>query len=308
MHALLKQKLVAHSKLAAEDLRQIGLLSCEPRSYAPNQDIVRQGDKPDVSVVVVKGMVGRYQTLPNGRRQYISFHIAGEMPDAQSLFIEEMDHAVCAVGPADVGLIPHRELINLFEHRPAVGFAFWRETLIDASIFREAVVNNSARMPMPRMSHFFCEQYYRARAQSGQARIMLSTADAGHPGGYSWHVDRHNQSDVAETSPDWIRRPYRRSAGDDGLGSPHLSGGIQSRLSSHEQARFRGGARIAKTHDVGRLNSRASYRFRIDEEPCHSHVGHALANLYVACRLFRYTQGRNGCVLRNCTRTMTRSR
>lgn len=165
MHALLKQKLQAHSKLAAEDLRQIGVLTCEARSYANNQDIVRQGDKPDVVVVVVKGMVGRYQTLPNGRRQYISFHIAGELPDAQSLFIDEMDHAVCAVGPTDVGRIPHREFIALFERRPAVGFAIWRETLIDAAIFREAAVNNSARPPEARMAHFFCEQYYRARAR-----------------------------------------------------------------------------------------------------------------------------------------------
>jgi hypothetical protein len=34
------------------------------------------------------GMVARYHLLHNGRRQYLSFHIAGDMPDAQALFID----------------------------------------------------------------------------------------------------------------------------------------------------------------------------------------------------------------------------
>ena len=45
-----------------------------------------------------------------------------------------------------------------------VGFAIWRETLIDAAIFREAITNNSSRTAMTRMAHLFCELYYRARA------------------------------------------------------------------------------------------------------------------------------------------------
>lgn len=165
MHSVLQQKLQIHSKLAPEDVKRLDLLSWEARSYGNNQDVVRQGDKPDVSAIVLQGMVGRYQSLPDGRRQYISFHIAGDLPDAQSLFIDEMDHGVCAVGRAEVGLIPHRDILDLFEDRPTVGFAIWRETLLDAAIFREAVVNNSARQPVARMAHFFCERYYRARVR-----------------------------------------------------------------------------------------------------------------------------------------------
>lgn len=47
----------------------------------------------------MSGMVARYHLLRNGRRQYLSFHIAGDMPDSQALFIDKMDHAVCAIGP-----------------------------------------------------------------------------------------------------------------------------------------------------------------------------------------------------------------
>jgi CRP-like cAMP-binding protein len=91
-------------------------------------------------------------------------HIAGDWPDAQGLFLEKMDHSVCAVGAAVVCAIPHKELIRVFQARPKVGFAVWRETLIDAAIFREAITNNSSRTGVARLAHFFCEIYFRSEA------------------------------------------------------------------------------------------------------------------------------------------------
>src|SRR5436309_5540076 len=109
-------------------------------------------------------MVARYHLLDDGRRQYLSFHMSGDMPDAQALFVDKMDHAVCALGPALIAFIPHRQLLAAFNRRPSLGFAIWRETLIDAAIFREAITNNSARTMQARMSHLFCQLVYRARA------------------------------------------------------------------------------------------------------------------------------------------------
>jgi CRP-like cAMP-binding protein len=163
-HRILIRKLKEHSRLASEDLAEINALSHIPKPLAPNEDLIRQGDDPNVSALVMSGMVARYHLLDNGRRQYISFHMAGDMPDAQALFIEKMDHAVCAVGPAVAALIPHKELLAAFDRRPPLAFAIWRETLIDAAIFREAITNNSARTMPSRMAHLFCELVYRARA------------------------------------------------------------------------------------------------------------------------------------------------
>jgi CRP-like cAMP-binding protein len=117
----------------------------------------------------MSGTVGRYHLLSNGRRQYLSFHIIGDMPNAQGLFIDQMDHAVCAMGRAEIAFIPHGEMVRAFKSRPSLAFAVWRETLIDAAIFREAITNNSARTVYARMAHLFCELFYRARA-SGSAK------------------------------------------------------------------------------------------------------------------------------------------
>lgn len=163
VHEVLIRNLQEHSDLAGEDLAQIVRLTFTVRDLAPDEDFIRQGDHPGVAALVVTGMVGRYHLLRTGGRQYLSFHLSGDLPDAQSLFIEKMDHAVCAIGHARVAFIPHQELIASFKRRPDIGFAIWRETLLDASIFREAITNNSARPMQTRMAHLFCELFYRAR-------------------------------------------------------------------------------------------------------------------------------------------------
>jgi CRP-like cAMP-binding protein len=161
---ILIAKLKEHSRLSSEDVAMIRGFSHSFRELAPNEDFIRQGDDPNVSAVVMYGWVARYHLLPNGPRQYLSFHMTGDWPDAQTLFLDRMDHSVCAIGPAVVACIPHKEIIRAFDRRPPIGFAIWRETLIDAAIFREAITNNSARSKPARMAHLFCELFYRARA------------------------------------------------------------------------------------------------------------------------------------------------
>jgi CRP-like cAMP-binding protein len=168
-HDVVIRKLRAHSNLDEADLAAIRRLPYTERQLSREEDIVRQGDKPKASAVVMQGMVARYHTLQTGKRQFLSLHIAGDMPDAQTLFIDSMDHAVCAIEDSVVSLVPHAALLTLFEQRPSIGFAIWRETLIDAAIFREAITNNSGRPLGTRLAHFLCEQYYRARA-AGQAK------------------------------------------------------------------------------------------------------------------------------------------
>lgn len=162
-HDLLAQNLQEHSSLNDAEIAAIAALPHKNRICAPNEDIVRQGDTAKESVIVLEGLVGRYHTLGEGKRQYLSFHIAGDMPDAQGLFLETMDHSVCAMDKALVVTIPHSALLKLFSERPEIGFAVWRETLADASIFRQAITNNSSRPLQARLAHFFCEHYYRAK-------------------------------------------------------------------------------------------------------------------------------------------------
>jgi CRP-like cAMP-binding protein len=162
-HDIAVQKLRRHSQLAGADEDLLRTLAARMRSVEPGEDLTHQGDKPHAATLVVSGMIARYHTMAAGRRQYLSFHFPGDWPDAQSIFLERMDHSVCAIGSAAVASVRHDHLRVTFEARPAIAFALWRETLIDAAIFREAITNNSSRSARARMAHLFCELFYRAQ-------------------------------------------------------------------------------------------------------------------------------------------------
>ena len=82
-----------------------------------------------------------------------------------------MDHAVCAIGDAELAFMPHKEMLRAFERRPSLRFAVSR-TLIDAAIFRETITSNSGRNAQARLAHLFCELFYRASA-SGITRMKF---------------------------------------------------------------------------------------------------------------------------------------
>jgi CRP-like cAMP-binding protein len=162
-HEILIHKLKAHSVLTAEDEAGLRTLSCRTREFGPDEDLVRQGDTPQAAVMVIEGELARYQTLYGGKRQYLSFYLAGDWPDVQGIFLERLDHSICALnGGATVAIFQHDQLRGLIGRTPSIGYAIWRETLIDAAILRAAIANNSARNGPARMAHFFCEIFYRA--------------------------------------------------------------------------------------------------------------------------------------------------
>ena len=108
-------------------------------------------------------MLARYHTTPGGDRQYLSLHIAGDLPDLQSLFLGIMDHSVCALNEAQIASFQHSEIFSLLKRTPSAGLAFWRLTLIDAAIFRQGITRNSTRSAVARLANLFCEQFTRAR-------------------------------------------------------------------------------------------------------------------------------------------------
>lgn len=160
---LLVARAAEHGTLLETDEVALRSVRSRLRTVAPNEDIVHEGDRPDTAVLLVNGMLARYQTLPGGERQYLSLHLPGDMPDLQSLFLDVMDHALCALDRAEVALMPHTQLSKLVLERPAIAFAFWRMTLVDAAIFRQAITNNGARSHSARLAHLFCEQLFRSK-------------------------------------------------------------------------------------------------------------------------------------------------
>jgi CRP-like cAMP-binding protein len=128
------------------------------------QDIVRAGDSPSRSCLLLSGFTCTYKVTGDGKRQIMAFSIAGDMPDLQSLHLEVLDNSVSALTPCRVGFITHETLRDLCNRYPRITAAFWRETLIDAAVFREWVVNVGRREAYNRIAHVFCELLVRLKA------------------------------------------------------------------------------------------------------------------------------------------------
>ncbi|MGH1592243.1 Crp/Fnr family transcriptional regulator [Methylobacterium phyllosphaerae] len=127
-------------------------------------DIVRDGDKPTHCCLVISGWTCRYKLLSQGKRQILSFHVAGDIPDLLSLHIPVMDHSLATVTSATVALIPHESLRALVAQYPGLASRLWRETLIDAAIFREWMTGMGRRSASERIAHLFCEMYVKLQA------------------------------------------------------------------------------------------------------------------------------------------------
>ena len=134
------------------------------KTVGPRQDLVREGDRPHECCLILEGFAYRYKLTETGKRQIFSFHIPGDIPDLQSLHIDVMDHSLAALTATKALFIPHESVCDLMRRCPRIGDAFWRDTLIDAAVFREWIMNLGRREAYGRMAHLLCEFYVRLRA------------------------------------------------------------------------------------------------------------------------------------------------
>jgi CRP-like cAMP-binding protein len=157
-------KLESIAELEPQDVGTLAALPLRVTDFPARHDIIQEGEKPSECCLLLAGWACRYKVIEDGKRQILSFHTPGDIPDLQSLHIRTMDHSIASLSPIRVAFIPHRSLDALIQGRPRIAHAFWRETLIDAAIFREWIVGLGRRNAYQHMAHLFCELRMRVSA------------------------------------------------------------------------------------------------------------------------------------------------
>ena len=187
-------------------LEQLASLSSEDRqvfsdaitrtvSLERHQDLISQGDRPEECFLILEGLLCRYKVLPNGRRQILGFHIAGDFCDINGLVMGQADHSVASLTKAKIAAIGRAALLNIMDRRPDIGRALWKETIADAAIAREWVVNVGQRSAYGRIAHLLCEMGRRLEAAglsaSGNFEFPVTQAELADATGMSTvHVNR----------------------------------------------------------------------------------------------------------------------
>jgi CRP-like cAMP-binding protein len=160
----LLRKLESVASLSPEEKAAVLDLPITVRQMRADHDIVRERDRPTQSCLVLDGWLCRYKILETGARQIFSFHVAGDIPDLQSLHLRTMDHNLGSLVQSTVAFIPHESVRNLAKDFPHICNVLWRDTLIDAAIFREWMVGMGRRDAPSRIAHLLCELFVKLRA------------------------------------------------------------------------------------------------------------------------------------------------
>ena len=161
---LLTRKLDSITRLRDAERNALLNLPHTVRSLPARHDIARFGDRPSQCCLVLQGWVSRYAALTDGDRQILSFYVAGDMPDLQSLHLHRMDHNLATLTACVIAFIPHDEMQPVLRRYPDLADALWRDTLIDAAHYRERITSLGRRQALGRVAHLFCELYLRQRA------------------------------------------------------------------------------------------------------------------------------------------------
>jgi CRP-like cAMP-binding protein len=158
------RKLSLLAPLSDGDQRALAALPLGIEQVPAHHHLVRQGKETTRCCIIAEGYACRYKTAAEGGRQIVSFHMRGDILDLQHLLFPVADCNVQTVTRATVACVSTRALKELVDTRPAIRDALWRDTLIDASIFREWVLNVGRRDAKSRIAHMLCE--FAARGQA----------------------------------------------------------------------------------------------------------------------------------------------
>lgn len=175
-------KLEQFARLSDEDQRALHTLTSQPvRRYQPDTDIVCEGDAPQTVRLVLSGWAYRYKQLPDGRRQVVALLLPGDLCDHNVFVLSEVDHSIGALNDVTLVEIPPAAFEAMMTAHPHVTRALGWASLVNAAMQREWVLNLGRRVAVERLTHLFCEVFYRLRAigltQGDSCEMPLTQTD-----------------------------------------------------------------------------------------------------------------------------------
>lgn len=196
---LLLRKLETHASLSDEDRAAILTLPFTLRTLEPHSYLTREGEAPDHCAVLVTGFAFRHKLTGEGARQICAVHIPGEALDFQTLFLDVADHNVQTLTRSTVAVVPREPLLRLARSHAGVGNAILTTILVEASIFREWILNVGRREAPERIAHLLCEFAVRLDKQGLVAEY-----------GYELPMTQEQLADATGLTPVHINRTLKR--------------------------------------------------------------------------------------------------
>lgn len=206
----LTQRLSAFAMLTADDRKRLSdTVLRSARWFAPRQEILSEGERPQFVHAVIDGWAVATKQLVDGRRQIVNILLPGDLCATIIFLPKRADHAVSALTHARVAFIGATEFQAMMAASPRIAQAFWRNELSGASIQREWMTSLGQRNAYERIAHLLCELYTRLQVVNLSAR-----------GECEFPVTQNDLADATGLTPVHVNRTVQQLR-QDGLISLH---------------------------------------------------------------------------------------
>jgi CRP-like cAMP-binding protein len=154
---LLVRTLSRRVKLDADDEAALAALAVTIRQLGAGQQLAWDGDRPRHCAFLLDGFTYRTKFSGEGRRQILAIGMKGDFIDLQNALLGVSDHNIELLSTGTIALFPVEAIRAAAIARPMLGLALWHETLVEASVFREWILNVGRRDAFARVAHLLCE-------------------------------------------------------------------------------------------------------------------------------------------------------
>lgn len=192
------RKLELHAPLSEADRAAVLALPYRLRTVEAGTYLTREGDQPTICAILVSGLAYRQKITGDGHRQIVAIHIPGEALDLQHLFLDVADHNVQMLTHGEVAVVQRGQLQDLVRSSAGLSNAIMAGILVEASIFREWVLNVGRRDARTRLAHLLCEFAVRMRAQ-----------DLADGTGYELQITQEQLADAVGLTPVHVNRTLK---------------------------------------------------------------------------------------------------
>ena len=151
------RKLGSRAPLDADDRAAMLDLPYRRETFEPDAYVIREGQRPERSCLILSGFVFRHKVTIDGLRQIVSVHMPADFIDVGGALLDISDHNVQSLTRCELAIFPRAAIQAVVLSRPRIAAALWIDTLIDGSIFREWITNLGRRNARSRVAHLVCE-------------------------------------------------------------------------------------------------------------------------------------------------------
>jgi CRP-like cAMP-binding protein len=157
-------KLSQFAVLSEKDVQVLSDSVGSLERFAARQTIANEGDDPRSGFVVVRGMACCCRNLVDGRRQILSFLMAGDFFNLDVFLLRAMCYSVVSLTPIAVAPIVRASVTALFGDHPRLSAALRWCAQQDHAILHERIIALGRRNARGRVAFLLCEMVCRQRA------------------------------------------------------------------------------------------------------------------------------------------------